>query len=85
MNSPDKSVSELMAQLEALGVTKEEVDAHLQAADAERAMLRAVGPRVRPVRGDEEDARARVCHDSDLPAEVARRGNQIVGRADVDE
>jgi SOS response regulatory protein OraA/RecX len=37
MNSPQKSVAELMAELESLGVTKEQVDAHLQKADNERA------------------------------------------------
>lgn len=37
MNSPEKSFPEILAELERLGVTKEQVDAYLQAADAERA------------------------------------------------
>jgi outer membrane murein-binding lipoprotein Lpp len=45
MNTPQKSVSELIAELESLGVTKDEIGAHLQAADAERAreMVTPVG------------------------------------------
>jgi hypothetical protein len=37
MNSPDKPVSELISELESLGVTKEEIDGHLDDAQAKRA------------------------------------------------
>lgn len=37
MNSPEKSFSELIAELESRGVTKEQMDAYFQEADAERS------------------------------------------------
>jgi hypothetical protein len=36
MNPPEKSFPELMSELESLGVTKNQIDAYLQEADAER-------------------------------------------------
>ncbi len=42
MNPPEKSFPELLASLEELGMTKEQVNAYLEEADAQRAREMAV-------------------------------------------